>query len=249
MSYILDALKKSESERGHGAIPGVQTVHSSSINYHQQKKALWPYFLIAAVALNILVIAYFIYTQNNPTPPALLPVIKNNSPLTSSTKSPSNSSVETIVKMPVNITPATPPLVASTVQKPQITAVTHAPLVKEENINNPPYVRKQIKDKPATVQLIEPPTKPSVETAEAAEKILEQNELPEDIQRQLPALVISAHVYSSNPSQRSLIVNNEFFEEGDYIMDDIILYEITSDGAIFNYNGLLFHNRSVSGWQ
>ena len=37
MSYILDALKKSEQERGHGSIPGVQTVHSSSINYHHEK--------------------------------------------------------------------------------------------------------------------------------------------------------------------------------------------------------------------
>ena len=246
MSYILDALKKSESERGHGAIPGVQTVHSSSINYHQQKKPIWPYFLIAAVALNILVIAYFIYTQNASSQSTLLPVVKNNPPLISPTKSPSNSAVETIVKSPVNTTPVKPPLVASTVQKPQATTLTHTPTIKEGSLENSPYVREQIKDKPATARLIEPPAKPSVI---AAEQILEQNELPENIQRQLPALVISAHVYSSNPSQRSLIVNNEFFEEGDYIMDDIILHEITSDGAIFNYNGLLFHNRSVSGWQ
>ena len=53
MSYILDALKKSEQERGHGGIPGVQTVHSSALSY-SSKKTYWPYILIAAVTLNLL---------------------------------------------------------------------------------------------------------------------------------------------------------------------------------------------------
>ena len=61
MSYILDALKKSEQERGHGNIPGVQTVHSSSLNYHGEKKAYWPYLLITAVLLNVAVVLYFIF--------------------------------------------------------------------------------------------------------------------------------------------------------------------------------------------
>lgn len=59
MSYILDALKKSEQERGHGNIPDVQTVHSSGLNYRNEKKSYWPYILIVAVLLNLLAIVYF----------------------------------------------------------------------------------------------------------------------------------------------------------------------------------------------
>ncbi|MBT8135059.1 MAG: hypothetical protein KJO03_11160, partial [Gammaproteobacteria bacterium] len=67
MSYILDALKKSEQERGHGNVPDVQTVHSSSLNYRDDKKAVWPYILIVAVLLNLLAIGYFIINQAGPT--------------------------------------------------------------------------------------------------------------------------------------------------------------------------------------
>jgi len=66
MSYILDALKKSEQERGHGNIPDVQTVHTSSLNYRSEKKAYWPYILIAAVLLNLLAIVYFIVDKDQP---------------------------------------------------------------------------------------------------------------------------------------------------------------------------------------
>ena len=68
MSYILDALKKSEQERGRGDIPGVQTVHSSSLNYHGQKKTYWPYFLIVAVLLNLAAIIYFIVNKEQAAP-------------------------------------------------------------------------------------------------------------------------------------------------------------------------------------
>ena len=66
MSYILDALKKSEQERGHGNVPDVQTVHSSSLNYRNDKKAYWPYILIVAVILNLLAISYFIVNKEKP---------------------------------------------------------------------------------------------------------------------------------------------------------------------------------------
>ena len=65
MSYILDALKKSEQQRAHGAIPNVQTVHTSSLNYRDEKKAYWPYILIIAVILNLTAIVYFIIDKGN----------------------------------------------------------------------------------------------------------------------------------------------------------------------------------------
>lgn len=70
MSYILDALKKSEQERGNGSVPGVQTIHSSSINYHQDKRAIWPWFLLAAVIINIVALVYFMQGKNSAGPVA-----------------------------------------------------------------------------------------------------------------------------------------------------------------------------------
>ena len=259
MSYILDALKKSESERGHGAIPGVQTVHSSSINYHQQKKTIWPYFLIAAVLLNIAVIAYFIYTQNNLSQPALAPVAQNNSILANSTETSANTAPTTIAEAPVSITPAKPTPATSVTQLANVTPdipVKHTKTVAEDKVKVSALARETAANKPsARSPIIKPFVEPTNERSNEPydqpydKKIVEQYELPENIQRQLPSLVISAHVFSSNPAQRSVIINNEFFEEKDYILDDVSLYEITGDGVIFSYNGFLFHNRTVSSWQ
>lgn len=75
------------------------------------------------------------------------------------------------------------------------------------------------------------------------------HELPESIRQELPSITISAHVYSTNPAQRSIVINNNFMEEGEYVLDGLILYEITTDGAIFAYQGTLFNYGVVSGWQ
>ncbi len=65
MSYILDALKKSEQERGHGSAPSVQTLHSSSLNYHSNKLQLWPYLLLAAIVINLAALMYFMIAKSD----------------------------------------------------------------------------------------------------------------------------------------------------------------------------------------
>lgn len=79
--------------------------------------------------------------------------------------------------------------------------------------------------------------------------VIDYHELAESTKQQLPAIIISAHVYSSNPLQRSIVINNNFMEEGEYVLDDLILHEITAEGAIFDYNNQLFHYGVISGWQ
>ena len=68
MSYILDALKKSEQERGHGSAPSVQTLHTSGISYHSSKTHLWPYLLLAAIVINLGALMYFIVADDHAEP-------------------------------------------------------------------------------------------------------------------------------------------------------------------------------------
>lgn len=68
MSYILDAIKKSEAERGHGSIPGLQTVHSSSLNYKTGDKQLWPYILIALLIINIVGLGFYFLNNTEKKP-------------------------------------------------------------------------------------------------------------------------------------------------------------------------------------
>lgn len=64
MSYILDAIKKSDAERGHGSIPGLQTVHSSSLDYKTDSKPIWPAIIAGLLVLNLAGLSYY-FTRDN----------------------------------------------------------------------------------------------------------------------------------------------------------------------------------------
>ena len=226
MSYILDALKKSEQERGHGGIPGVQTVHSSSLNY-SNKKVIWPYILIFAVTLNLIAIIYFVIDKDSVVEssidPAGIQTNENKAEALAVNNNLPNKLADTLpaepVRQPAQLLPAPGNIPGNRDNDGRLTA-TVADTVTEES-SSPQY---------------------SAETVEFYE-------LPESIKQQLPAIIISAHVYSTNPVQRSIVVNNNFMEEGEYVIDGLVLDEITPDGAIFYYNGTKFHLGVVSGWQ
>lgn len=265
MSYILDALKKSEQERGKGNIPGVQTVHSSSLLYRKEKKAWWPYILTAAVLLNLVVISYFFYHHRSPLSsnlPAAATPVANTQPqqALAAATAPVTTPAHTITAQPQNAAPQT-----DNSRNAKTETTTKTLRAKQ---GRPPSVR-QNREMQTTAPPADHTTSWQTDTATPSSRnqtdkqennsvsnssakktdIPEQFELPDDVQRRLPTLVISAHVYSSKPQQRSMVINNQFLEEGDYILDGLILEEITPDGAIFNYNGLRFHNGVVSSWQ
>ena len=227
MSYILDALKKSEQQRTHGSVPDVQTVHSSSLNYKNEKKALWPYILVIAVLLNFFVISYFIYDKSyssNEDETADLPIAATN-----------DNTGTTLTTSPTEITESAIPVVA--------------PVIKIEQVTPPEPVKDTTETVTAEqVNTFENSTAPD-DSKYDSDDVIEFYELDDSIKRELPTITVSAHVYSSNPLQRSIVINNNFMEEGEYLIDDLILIEITRDGAIFDYHGTQFHYGVVSGWQ
>jgi general secretion pathway protein B len=220
MSYILDALKKSEQERGRGTAPNVQTMHSSSLNYHSSKTQLWPYLLLAAILINLAALAYFIIARpETGTSAQNQQVISEARPVATSTANAvnhqrtsapqlKNSQDETVIYKPVSM-PGT-----STATVKQASTAMAAPTVYQQ------------------------PGGP----------ILERDELPLDIRQHIPTMEFSAHVYSTNPLQRSIVINGRFMEEGDRLASDLVLDEITPDGAIFNFQGQRFRQGVVSAW-
>lgn len=52
MSYILEALKKSDEERNRGSAPGLQTVHTAAVAHPSKKRTGWICLLAFALLLN-----------------------------------------------------------------------------------------------------------------------------------------------------------------------------------------------------
>lgn len=218
MSYILDALKKSEQERGNSSIPSVQTIHSSSLNY-ADKKTAWPYVLIAALLLNLAAILYYVAVKDNDDIPATTDESKDKVQQITTTETIANP----IIEKSVDARPVKTNIGEH--EKAFTSETDHMTTPRQKTVPEPKAQQTNNKT------------------------IVEFYDLPESIKQQLPAIIISAHVYSTNPAHRSIVINNNFLEEGEYILDDLVLYEITSDGAIFSYHETLFHHGVVSSWQ
>ncbi len=227
MSYILDALKKSEQERGRGSAPSVQTLHSSGLNYHSDKTQLWPYFLLAAIIINLGALFYFIIARTDAEATAHEQQTREQQDIIAETK----------------------PVVSGALQAGIDNDVSGAAHVSDQSesivyipVSMPGTDRKTvISGTPTAV----------IETRQQQDNrgtVLEMDELPFDVLQQIPALEFSAHVYSSNPLQRSIVINGRFMEEGDRLAGDLFVNEITPDGAIFDFQGQLFHQAVISAW-
>ncbi|MBP9218571.1 MAG: general secretion pathway protein GspB [Sterolibacterium sp.] len=68
------------------------------------------------------------------------------------------------------------------------------------------------------------------------------DELPAPLQAQLPKLSIAAHAYSKTPAKRFVFINDRMLHEGDTLMPELRLEQITPDGMIFNYQGQRFEH-------
>ena len=221
MSYILDAIKKSESERGHGSIPGLQTVHSSSLNYKTDNKQIWPYILIGLLLLNFSgLIFYFISDANDES-------------LTEANSNKSNS-VQTLTNAEA-IQPQHVPTQAINRSVPTAQASSQA-------------IPDSITTESEIETLYSNNTRSNTTPTLSTNEIFDIEDLAENIKQNIPPMNFTGHVYSSSRIQRSIIINGGFMEEGDALNDNISLNEITSRGAVFNYQGTLFSVNVLTGW-
>lgn len=64
--------------------------------------------------------------------------------------------------------------------------------------------------------------------------------LPEDLRRQIPALVITGVVHADNPAQRLLVVNNQVLTQDGQLGPDLVLETIGSRHSVFRFRDTRF---------
>lgn len=233
MSYILDAIRKSDLQRSRGAAPTLMTSHSTP--QAAKRPATWFYAALAALLLAAgIAIGWLRPWQTQPaapapaaTPPVTVPALP---PLSIAPDPPRKFERESaIAKAPL---PAAPPAVAVTATPaPHSAAAASTAPVPTIAVVSPPAPALSAVDK-ATVDA----------TGEA--KTLNFNELPMAIQQEIPHLAVSVHAYSSEPKKRLVTIDDRMLHEGDTAGPGLKLEQITADGMIFSYKGYRFR-RSV----
>lgn len=80
----------------------------------------------------------------------------------------------------------------------------------------------------------------SAADAAPAARVYARDELPEPIRSQLPALAIGGSMYSSNPANRTLIIDGQVYREGEQVAPELWLEQIKLKGAVLKFRGYRF---------
>ncbi|MBE0474400.1 general secretion pathway protein GspB [Rhodoferax sp.] len=238
MSYILDALKRADTERERGAAPGLHTRHqmpAGNADTPGERRLVW---MAAAAGLTLLVLATTFWLWRTPyAPPA-------------AALTPTASAVQTPAA-PATVIPSKP-RAAITPLAPVPIVVTEAPVAKAKPAE---------KANPKTVTVTAPPVVPAVPTtptravavtspaapagtaasaSTAAQAATLLSELPAELRNQIPKITITGSVYSDSPAQRLLLVNNLVLSQGGQVTPDLKLEEIQPRSSVFSYKGSRF---------
>lgn len=229
MSYILDALRKSQQARQPGTTPRTGAVHSIS----QALPVSGWWLALGAVLLMGILAAVLLFWRgtvaNLPDSPAV--------PVTGEPVAvePASAPAPVVLEKPVAV-PESPARKTAPVTDLAEQARLPAPAPPPKKI-----VAARAEKKPAVnrrPETIKTAAAPAVPLVMDDTPLLQQ--MPQDFQRALPALAVTIHVYAHDESQRILFINNREYRKGSQIDGGIRVEDIVPDGAVLSFRGERF---------
>jgi len=253
MSYILDALRKSETERRQGRIPDlgqqVQLIHKP------RKKSIPILVWVAlGLVLNAAVLAWIFWPQERqgsltdqaspsadmaapaPAPtPTVEPAIVEDKP------EPSGQ-----VSVPERVqSPPTRDTLEGAIEIPTPGTNTDSPTdaVAETGDGNERERPTVIVPRPRTPSAVNH-SEPDGAIAQTAPHLVE---LPLSFQKRVPDLIFNSHIYASEPSARRVMINDNYLRPGESF-SGITVERITEEGVELSMDGRRFRVGVVRNW-
>jgi general secretion pathway protein B len=210
MSYILEALKKSEHERRLGHVPDISMLQEPAPRAPQR----WQRWLLVALLLNmliLLIVAWRPWARTAapiPTPVAAQP--QSAIPAAAEPEVPSSAMREPA--------PLPPPVTGMPIQPPPVAADASQPVAS---------LAPQSGSEPATA---EPASGLPVDAPR-------WEDLPADLRGSLPVPRIDVHVFAQDPARRFVLIELRKYHEGERIDGGATIEAIRNDGIVVSYQG------------
>jgi general secretion pathway protein B len=217
MSFILDALRKSEAERQRQDGPTLLEMRPSR---PQRRLPLWVIGLGILLLLNMAVLVWFLLRA--PAETARAPAVVQTAPATPAPRAstPPAASAPTIPNTAPPAPLLTPGSSAPASSAPPATASTSAaPASPRAAAPAPPK-----------------PARPQLEPSDSAA------DLPDyaRVSAGMPPLRLDLHSYSDQPQQRYALINMHKVQEGDTLPEGARVLQILPDGVVMSYQGTKF---------
>jgi general secretion pathway protein B len=253
MSFILDALRKSDQQRQRGSAPTLLTAQAAAIG--TKRPSLMAYGTLGGVLLATgIVIGWLRPWQERvapvpPSPPKPISTPSRPEPETAQRPSAAPSAPAPQAAVPDK----SPSPGADAIPKSSGQQEAGTPASAQTAKTVPEQRPKQATEKPRAplsqaVAISSRPPQPAqvpAVNADGSSGASEQpppwmTELPVEVQRDLPAMHVMVHAYSARPADRLVGINNKLLHEGDEVAPGLKLEQITPEGMVLNFKGQVF---------
>lgn len=238
MSYILDALRKSDQQRRLGGVPTLPVAPAVALTPERSRMFFYgpsaPILLIAAVAA----IAWLRPWLPEPAAVAVIvakplespagqpaPVVLSHVPAQGELEPSRHARSSAALAIPSPMPPAPRRKLSASAKGETHNAIPMAAATSASGIAS---------DTP------EATAGKNLAVKASQTKPLTSSDLPSSIRQQLPHMSVAVHAYSSNPLDRLVSINGRMLREGDSLTPDLKLEQITPDGMVFAYRGYRF---------
>lgn len=245
MSFILDALKKSENERQRQIGPSLADI---PLRRAKADRPWWAVAVAALLVVNLGVLIVVLTRNGKSDAPETAPAPVQQAP---QPRAQSSAPVQQQPQpAPQSGTLGAPSRVDPSVRSLADEANADAELLPEESTLDPALAAAAtVPEGPPAVRPITPPAVAplpnqaafAARTREPAdEEILPTNSSLVASGTSLPDMKLDIHVYSANPAERFVFVNMRKYVEGQSLSEGPLVERITPDGAILNQRGTRF---------
>lgn len=238
MSFILDALKKSESDRQQHVAPGIADVPAAA---PRRKTSGWVPAIVGLLAINAIGLLFLLLRPDETAVTANLPGDIEAETVAPPLAGDADAGIAgTAANLPGGFeAEAVPPARAS--EPDAGLARTGAPAGPPEAARDAAPEQTQIAERGATSQ----PSAPAPATAAPAdipaeETYLTFNDIRASGNANLPDMHIDLHVYSDNAAERFVFINMNQYRENATTSEGPRVRRITPEGVILEYRGSTF---------
>jgi len=245
MSFILDALKKSEMERQRQSVPGLMDPRA---NPRRSRLPLWALGLGLLLLVNLLVLTVMLWHRSA----SAVPARSMEASHAQGAGDAQGTGIEPVAGA-AQVAGAAPPVAshfspmdAGPVYAPEIpvTAADRSPAAPVTT-RPAPSGDSGRSDESAGSAIHAPHHADPVLSNEDArsdnqEVLPTVNEVTLSGAQAMPELHLDVHVYATNPAERFVYINMRKYHEGAILQEGPTLERIRRDGVVLNYKGLRF---------
>jgi general secretion pathway protein B len=223
MSFILDALKKSEIERQRQSMPGLMDTPAAG---RRSRLPLWAVLLAVLLAVNIAVLIVILMRNGAAAPASNLKKHADAAPVA---EQPPAAAEHFSPLSPAPVYAPEIPVTSAGAGAPSPTAAIDAPH---------PIAQRSA---PRPAQRRADPVLNDEDVQEDNGEVLPTiNEINLTGSQALPELHLDVHVYATKPADRFVYINMRKYHEGNALPEGPVIERIRRDGVVLNYRGLRF---------